>query len=59
MCPPPQLNSMGVRERLSCLLSAEPSELLLGPEEALRVTTEAYRLWAVAAAYGQACDLYM
>lgn len=55
----PQLNSFGVRERLSRLLSAEPSELLLEPTEALRITTEAYRLWAVAAGYGQACKLYM
>uniref|UniRef100_A0A4W6FF74 RNA polymerase II associated protein 1 n=1 Tax=Lates calcarifer TaxID=8187 RepID=A0A4W6FF74_LATCA len=53
------LNSLGVRERLSCLLSAEPSELLLEPTEALRITTEAYRLWAVAASYGQACKLYI
>uniref|UniRef100_A0AAQ5Y6S2 RNA polymerase II associated protein 1 n=1 Tax=Amphiprion ocellaris TaxID=80972 RepID=A0AAQ5Y6S2_AMPOC len=53
------LNSLGVRERLSCLLSAEPSELLLEPTEALRITTEAYRLWAVSAGYGQACKLYI
>ncbi|XP_056249486.1 RNA polymerase II-associated protein 1 [Seriola aureovittata] len=53
------LNSLGVRERLSCLLSAEPSELLLESTEALRITTEAYRLWAVAAGYGQACSLYI
>ncbi|KAM4724234.1 RNA polymerase II-associated protein 1 [Anableps anableps] len=53
------LNSLGVRERLSCLLSAEPSELLMEPNEALRITTEAYRLWAVAAAYGQAGQLYI
>ncbi|XP_054653538.1 RNA polymerase II-associated protein 1 isoform X2 [Dunckerocampus dactyliophorus] len=53
------LNSFSVRERLSRLLSAEPSELLLEPYEALRVTTEAYRMWAVAAGYGQACDLYI
>ncbi|XP_059209023.1 RNA polymerase II-associated protein 1 isoform X2 [Centropristis striata] len=52
-------NSLGVRERLPCLLSAEPSELLLAPTEALRITTEAYRLWAVAAGYGQACQLYI
>lgn len=55
----PQLNSLGVCEHLSCLLSAEPSELLLDPSEALRITTEAYRLWAVAAGYGQACKLFM
>ncbi|CAL8272970.1 unnamed protein product [Merluccius merluccius] len=53
------LNSLGVRERLSRLLSPEPSELLLDPSQALRVCTEAYRLWAVAASYGQACDTYI
>ncbi|XP_030575398.1 RNA polymerase II-associated protein 1 [Archocentrus centrarchus] len=53
------LNSLGASERLSCLLSAEPDELLLEPTEALRITTEAYRLWAVAASYGQACKLYL
>ncbi|XP_022077076.2 RNA polymerase II-associated protein 1 [Acanthochromis polyacanthus] len=53
------LNSLGVRERLSCLLSAEPSELLLEPTEALKITTEAYRLWAISAGYGQACKLYI
>uniref|UniRef100_A0A665VSB0 RNA polymerase II associated protein 1 n=1 Tax=Echeneis naucrates TaxID=173247 RepID=A0A665VSB0_ECHNA len=53
------LNSLGVRERLSCLLGAEPPELLLEPAEALRITTEAYRFWAVAAGYGQACNLYI
>ncbi|KAM6912894.1 RNA polymerase II-associated protein 1 [Xenentodon cancila] len=53
------LNSLGVRERLSCLLSAEPGELLLEPTEAFRITTEAYRLWAAAAGYGQACSLYL
>ncbi|KAM9787548.1 RNA polymerase II-associated protein 1 isoform 1-T2 [Syngnathus typhle] len=53
------LNSAGVRERLCRLLSAEPSEILLDPRKALGITTEAYRMWAVAAGYGQACDLYI
>ncbi|CAL8286949.1 unnamed protein product [Lota lota] len=53
------LNSLGVRERLSRLLSPEPRELLLEAGQALRVSTEAYRLWAVAASYGQACDTYI
>ncbi|KAK2826025.1 hypothetical protein Q5P01_020239 [Channa striata] len=53
------LNSLGVVEHLSCLLSAEPSELLLDPTEALRITTEAYRMWAVATGYGQACNVYI
>uniref|UniRef100_H3DIW6 RNA polymerase II associated protein 1 n=1 Tax=Tetraodon nigroviridis TaxID=99883 RepID=H3DIW6_TETNG len=52
------LNSFGVSERLSHLLSAEPGELLLERSEAVRISTEAYRLWAVAAGYGQACKLY-
>lgn len=55
---PSQLNSFGVIERLSHLLSTEPGELLLEKSEAVRITTEAYRLWAVAAGYGQACKLY-
>lgn len=41
------------------MLSVEPSELLLEESEAVRITAEAYRLWAVAAGYGQACKLYM
>ncbi|XP_077413807.1 RNA polymerase II-associated protein 1 isoform X2 [Vanacampus margaritifer] len=53
------LNSAGVRERLSLLLGAEPGELPLEPCKALRITTEAYRMWSVAAGYGQACDLYI
>lgn len=53
------LNSLGVKERLSCWLSAEPCELLLEQAEALSISTEAYRLWAVAARYGQACHLYI
>lgn len=54
-----QLNSFGVTERLSRLLSSEPGELLLEQSEAVRITAEAYRLWAVAAGYGQASKLYM
>ncbi|XP_056151875.1 RNA polymerase II-associated protein 1 [Lampris incognitus] len=53
------LNSLGVRERLSRLLSPDPTELLLEQTEALLITTEAYRLWAVAASYGQACNEYI
>uniref|UniRef100_A0A8C5AR30 RNA polymerase II associated protein 1 n=1 Tax=Gadus morhua TaxID=8049 RepID=A0A8C5AR30_GADMO len=53
------LSSLGVRERLSRLLSPEPGELLLESGQALRVSAEAFRLWAVAASYGQACDTYI
>ncbi|KAK5916828.1 hypothetical protein CgunFtcFv8_011771 [Champsocephalus gunnari] len=52
-------NYFGVKQRLPCLLSVDPIELLLEPAEALRITTEALRLWAVAAGYGQACKLYI
>lgn len=53
------LNSLRLKERLSCLLSAEPGDLLLDQAEALKISTEAYRLWAVAARYGQASHLYI
>ncbi|XP_056446930.1 RNA polymerase II-associated protein 1 isoform X2 [Gadus chalcogrammus] len=53
------LSSLGVRERLSRLLSPEPGELLLESGQALRVSAEAFRLWAMAASYGQACDTYI
>ncbi|XP_066540169.1 RNA polymerase II-associated protein 1 [Hoplias malabaricus] len=53
------LNSLGGRERLSRFLAAEPSELLLDQREAICCSTEALRLWAVAASYSQACNLYI
>ncbi|XP_053366569.1 RNA polymerase II-associated protein 1 [Clarias gariepinus] len=52
------LNNLGGKDRLSRFLSVEPSELLLEREENIRCSTEALRLWAVAASYGQACNLY-
>ncbi|XP_023684200.1 RNA polymerase II-associated protein 1 isoform X1 [Paramormyrops kingsleyae] len=52
------LNNLGGRERLSRFVAVEPCELPLAPGEALRIATEALRLWAVATGYGQACDLY-
>ncbi|XP_066550491.1 RNA polymerase II-associated protein 1 [Amia ocellicauda] len=52
------LNRLAARDRLSRFLAVEPEELLLEPGEALRLCTEALRLWGVAAGYGQACDLY-
>ncbi|MCJ8737002.1 hypothetical protein PDJAM_G00018760 [Pangasius djambal] len=52
------LNSLGGKERLSRFLSVEPSELLLQSGENICCSTEALRLWAVAASYGQACNLY-
>ncbi|XP_041131899.1 RNA polymerase II-associated protein 1 isoform X2 [Polyodon spathula] len=51
-------NSLGLRERLSRYLALEPQDLLLEPHEAVRLSTEALRLWSIAAGYGQTCDLY-
>ncbi|XP_073683087.1 RNA polymerase II-associated protein 1 [Garra rufa] len=52
------LNSLGGKELLSRFVVVEPSEMLLEAGEALRCSTEALRLFAVAASYGQACNLY-
>ncbi|XP_017332587.1 RNA polymerase II-associated protein 1 [Ictalurus punctatus] len=52
------LSNLGGKERLSRFLSVEPSELLLESGENICCSTEALRLWAVAASYGQACNLY-
>lgn len=52
------LNSLGGKELLSRFVVVEPSEMLLEAGEALRCSTEALRLFAVAAGYGQACSLY-
>uniref|UniRef100_A0A671N8Y1 RNA polymerase II-associated protein 1-like n=1 Tax=Sinocyclocheilus anshuiensis TaxID=1608454 RepID=A0A671N8Y1_9TELE len=52
------LNSLGGKEVLSRFVVVEPSEMLLEAGEALRCSTEVLRLFAVAASYGQACNLY-
>lgn len=52
------LNSLRGKELLSRFVVVEPSEMLLEEGEALRCSTEALRLFAVAASYGQACNLY-
>ncbi|NWI85679.1 RPAP1 protein, partial [Pitta sordida] len=52
------LNKFEMRSRLSRFIAEDPLDLLLPREEAMRLSTEAFRLWAVAAGYGQACDLY-
>lgn len=53
-----QLNKFEMKSRLSRFIAEDPLDLLLPREEAIRLSTEAFRLWAVAAGYGQACDLY-
>ncbi|NXM30805.1 RPAP1 protein, partial [Oxyruncus cristatus] len=52
------LNKFEMKGRLSRFIAEDPRDLLLPREEAIRLSTEAFRLWAVAAGYGQACDLY-
>lgn len=53
-----QLNKLEMKTRLSRFIAEDPVDVALPREEAVRLSTEAFRLWAVAAAYGQACDLY-
>ncbi|KAL2790405.1 RNA polymerase II-associated protein 1 [Daubentonia madagascariensis] len=52
------LNSFDIRSRLCRFIAETPQELALPPEEAETLSTEALRLWAVAASYGQGGDLY-
>uniref|UniRef100_A0A8D0KX28 RNA polymerase II associated protein 1 n=1 Tax=Strix occidentalis caurina TaxID=311401 RepID=A0A8D0KX28_STROC len=52
------LNKFEMKSRLSRFIAEDPLDLLLPREEAIRLSTEAFRLWTVAAGYGQACDLY-
>ncbi|KAF7251660.1 RNA polymerase II-associated protein 1, partial [Varanus komodoensis] len=52
------LNKFDMKSRLSRFIAEDPKDLPLRKEEAIKMNTEAFRLWAVAAGYGQACDLY-
>ncbi|NXC39568.1 RPAP1 protein, partial [Penelope pileata] len=52
------LNKFEMKSRIIRFTAEDPQDLLLPREEAIRLSTEAFRLWAVAAGYGQACDLY-
>ncbi|XP_031227395.1 RNA polymerase II-associated protein 1 [Mastomys coucha] len=52
------LSSFDVRSRLCRFIAEAPHDLALPPEEAEILSTEAFRLWAVAASYGQGGDLY-
>ncbi|XP_059117154.1 RNA polymerase II-associated protein 1 isoform X1 [Peromyscus eremicus] len=52
------LSSLDVRSRLCRFVAEAPQELALPPEEAETLSTEALRLWAVVASYGQGGDLY-
>ncbi|XP_068110392.1 RNA polymerase II-associated protein 1 [Hyperolius riggenbachi] len=52
------LHTFDVKSRLARFVVQEPQDLPLPRDEAERLTTETFRLWAIAAGYGQACDLY-
>ncbi|ETE67747.1 RNA polymerase II-associated protein 1, partial [Ophiophagus hannah] len=52
------LNKFEMKSRLSRFIAEDPKDLSLRIEEAINISTEAFRLWAVATGYGQACDLY-
>ncbi|XP_039088797.1 RNA polymerase II-associated protein 1 isoform X1 [Hyaena hyaena] len=52
------LSSFDLRSRLCRFIAEAPQEMALPPEEAVMLSTEAFRLWAVAASYGHGSDLY-
>lgn len=52
------LSSFDFRSHLCRFIAEAPQELALPPEEAETLSTEAFRLWAVVASYGQGGDLY-
>ncbi|XP_016067836.1 PREDICTED: RNA polymerase II-associated protein 1 [Miniopterus natalensis] len=52
------LSSFDLRSCLWRFMAEAPQQLALPPEEAEMLNTESFRLWAVAASYGQGCDLY-
>ncbi|XP_066487834.1 RNA polymerase II-associated protein 1 isoform X2 [Tiliqua scincoides] len=52
------LNKFQMKSQLSRFVAEDPKDLSLRIEEAIKMSTEAFRLWAVSAGYGQACDLY-
>ncbi|MBV98268.1 RNA polymerase II-associated protein 1, partial [Eschrichtius robustus] len=52
------LSGFDLRSRLCRFVAEAPQDLALPPEEAETLSTEAFRLWAVAASYGQGGDLY-
>lgn len=52
------LHTFDMKRCLSRFAVQEPQDFPLPKEEAEKLSTETFRLWAIAAGYGQACDLY-
>ncbi|XP_051872012.1 RNA polymerase II-associated protein 1 isoform X2 [Pristis pectinata] len=52
------LNKFNMKERIGRFIAQDPCDLHLEQQEAYVLSIEALRLWAVAANYGQACDMY-
>ncbi|XP_043842659.1 RNA polymerase II-associated protein 1 isoform X2 [Dromiciops gliroides] len=52
------MSGFDLRSRLCRFVSEAPQELAMPIQEAEQLNTESFRLWAVAATYGQGGDLY-
>eukprot|EP00062_Callorhinchus_milii_P005448 gi/632944866/ref/XP_007887734.1/ PREDICTED: RNA polymerase II-associated protein 1 [Callorhinchus milii] len=52
------LNKYKLKGRIGRFLAEDPGDLALEEGDSCWLCTEALRLWAVAASYAQACDLY-
>ncbi|XP_007480203.3 RNA polymerase II-associated protein 1 [Monodelphis domestica] len=52
------MSGFDLRSRLCRFVSVAPQELAMPIQEAEQLNTESFRLWAVAATYGQGGDLY-
>ncbi|XP_067895713.1 RNA polymerase II-associated protein 1 isoform X2 [Heterodontus francisci] len=52
------LNKYNMKQRIGRFIAEDPCDLPLERQEAFVLSIEALRLWAVAANYGQTCELY-
>ncbi|XP_043929765.1 RNA polymerase II-associated protein 1 isoform X2 [Protopterus annectens] len=52
------LNKYDLKSKICRFVVQDPEDLHLTQQEAFLLSTEAFRLWAVAAEYGQACTLF-
>ncbi|KAM9294410.1 RNA polymerase II-associated protein 1 [Gastrophryne carolinensis] len=57
-CTARLLHTFDMKSRVSRFVVQEPQDIPLLREEAELLSTETFRFWAIAAGYGQACDIY-